>query len=145
MLVVIAGFWLLQHQRVPTIAAPANYTMVGKQMRIPVVLGQSSSGQTSFGLARTASGYYVALLYQNGRLSHQFQATVKAAAPTAGTSGAGHTYPATGDIHINGTEYQVAEIHVDASGRAGYIQLKPIGSAPGANAAANSAGNSAAP
>lgn len=150
-LLVIAGFYVVEHQRVPTVSVPAHYTMVHGDMRIPVAMAQAKSNQTGWALARSSQGYYVALMYQNGRLSRQFETTKKAVAQSgSGQTNVSHTYPATGQVNIAGTVYDVAEIHVNAAGNSGYIELKPSGN-PAANnassgsAVSNAAGNSSTP
>ncbi len=141
LIVIAVGFYLVEHQKVPTVTPPAHYTLVGKDVRIPVNMARAANTQTGWALARTSQGFYVALLYQNGQLRHQFQATTKAAPQQQGGS-SGQTYAATGQVNMDGTLYRVAEIHVNPDGKTGYIQLNPEGSRTGSqNAAAPSSGN----
>lgn len=140
---IIVGFYIVEHQKVPTVSLPATYTMVGKDMRIPVHMARAGTGQTGWALARTSQGVYVALLYQNGQLAHQFRAATKAA-PQTGSGTTGHTYAATGQVSMGGALYRVATIHINPDGKSGYVQLNPEGKRSGSqNGTAPSTGNTA--
>jgi hypothetical protein len=119
-LLVIVAFIFFQHKSVPSLPMPTQFQTVGKSIQVPVIMKITNPNGEHWVLTRRSNDEYTVNAYNGYRLVQAYPAGQQIPTDASGT-----TFKTSGKILLNGSSYVAAQIHVNPSGKSGYILFQP--------------------
>lgn len=120
-LLLVIGFYFVQHRSVPNVALPPGARTNGSQIVIPFAMQKPNGTQETWVLSRNASQQYFVSVFVNERMVRRFQANRVNSQDSSGVN-----YTSLGDLKFDGQSYQVTGIHINPNQSSGYITFKPM-------------------
>ncbi|MCL6444360.1 MAG: hypothetical protein K6T83_13055 [Alicyclobacillus sp.] len=114
---VILGVFIFQHQRVPNVPLPAQYTSAPAKLTLSAAMKVPPDTGFAWTLSRTSDGkVYVVSVFDNARLEHQYKTDT-----LISQNAQGKTFSTSGKIEFSGNLYNAKTIHVNPDGKTATI------------------------
>ncbi|MCY0887492.1 MAG: hypothetical protein OWQ59_03450 [Alicyclobacillaceae bacterium] len=120
-LLIIAAVIFFRLRVTPSIALPEHFTKQGKEVLIPVQLADIPLKGEAWALSKNSTGKVFVSAYKNDRVVRVFTSSGLAEREPSGVN-----YVTNGTIHLGHVLYQATSIHLNASGKSGYIVFEPV-------------------
>lgn len=127
-ILMVIGFYIVQHRSVPSIALPTSATTAGLSVQIPVAMQKPVGPAEFWVLSQTSEQQYVVSVFMNERAVQRFSAN-----RMTGTDATGKNYTSIGQIKLDGQLYQVTAIHINTNGTSGWIAFHAVNAQTSSN------------